>query len=99
MWICIPKAIWSDTIFEPFLKQMKKNKIPVKVKVVGEGEQERITGPALIVTLLKEHKEVKKSHLLGKPLREHLYLNSINCIIFAQTFSQIILYNYFLNLT
>jgi len=54
MWICIPKAIWSDTIFEPFIKKMKENKIPVKVRVIGKGEQEKITGPALIITPLKE---------------------------------------------
>jgi len=33
---------------------MKENKIPVKVKVIGKGEQEKITGPALIITPLKE---------------------------------------------
>jgi len=54
MWICIPKAIWSDTIFETFLKKMKKNKIPVKIKVIGEKEQEKVTGPALIVTPIEK---------------------------------------------
>jgi len=48
----VPKAIWSDTIFEPFLKKMKKNKIPVKVRVIGEREE--IMGPTLVVTLLEE---------------------------------------------
>lgn len=54
MWICIPKAIWSDTIFESFIKKMRENKIPVKVRVIGEGEREEIMGPALVVTLLEE---------------------------------------------
>jgi len=46
--IYIPKDIWSDSAFQPFLEKKK-----IKIKTITKDQEIKIKGPALLITPTK----------------------------------------------
>jgi len=46
--IYIPKDIWSDSAFQPFLEKKK-----IKIKTITKNQEIKIKGPALLITPTK----------------------------------------------